>query len=135
MMDLGDSSVCEECAMICIDIYSDNEDEEIVVYGDQGICLTKYKEQTGIFVGYADDHAGKVYRFINVQTKKIILSRDVQWLNLFWKQYKTRNNDSRNIVEEFFLNDQAQQTRHLQPSKRTIKNYGCTSSSTFERNV
>ena len=44
MMDLGDSSVCEECAMICIDIYSDNEDEEIVVYGDQGICLTKYKE-------------------------------------------------------------------------------------------
>ena len=31
--------------------------------------------------------------------------------------------------------DQAQQTRHLQSSKRTIKNYGCTSSSTFERNV
>ena len=31
--------------------------------------------------------------------------------------------------------DQAQQTRHLQPSKRTIKDYGCTSSSTFERNV
>ena len=62
--------------------------------------------RTGIFVGYADDHAGNVYRFINVQTKKIILSRDVQWLNSFWKQYKTRNNDSRNLVEEFFLNDE-----------------------------
>ena len=44
--------------------------------------------RTSIFVGYADDHAGDVYRFINVQTKKIILSRDAQWLNLFWKHYK-----------------------------------------------
>ena len=44
MMDLGDSSVCEECAIICTDIYSDNEDEDIIVYGDQGISLTKYKE-------------------------------------------------------------------------------------------
>ena len=31
MMDLGDSSVCEECGIICMDIYSDNKDEEIVV--------------------------------------------------------------------------------------------------------
>ena len=30
MMDLGDNSVCEECAMICTDIYSDEEYEEIV---------------------------------------------------------------------------------------------------------
>ena len=37
MMDLGNNSVCEECAMICTDIDSDNEDEEIVEYGDQGI--------------------------------------------------------------------------------------------------
>ena len=36
MMDLGDNSVCNECPMICTDIYSDNEDEEIVVYRDQG---------------------------------------------------------------------------------------------------
>ena len=42
MMDLGDNSVCEECAMICTDIYSDKDDEEIVVYRDQGISLTKY---------------------------------------------------------------------------------------------
>ena len=48
---------------------------------------------TGIFVGYADGHAGNVYRFINIQTKKIILIRDVQWLDSFWNQSKTRNND------------------------------------------
>ena len=44
MMDLDDSSVCEECAMICMDIYSDNKDNEIVMYGDQGISLRKYEE-------------------------------------------------------------------------------------------
>ena len=65
--------------------------------------------KTGIFVGYADDHAGNVYRFIDVQTKKIILSRDVQWLNSSWKQYKTRNNDSRNLIEEFPPNDEDDQ--------------------------
>ena len=37
LMDLGDNSVCEECAMICTDTYSDEEYEEMVVYGDQGI--------------------------------------------------------------------------------------------------
>ena len=51
--------------------------------------------RTGIFVGYADDHAGNVYRFINIQMKKIILSRDIQWLNSFWKEYKKRKDDSK----------------------------------------
>ena len=37
--------------------------------------------KTSMLVGYADEHAGDVYRFINIQTKKVILSRDVQWLN------------------------------------------------------
>ena len=45
-MDLGDNSVCKECAMICMDIYSDDEDEEIVVYEDQGISSRKYEEDT-----------------------------------------------------------------------------------------
>ena len=44
MMDLGDNSVCEECAMICMDIYSDNEDKEIVVHRDQGISSTNMKK-------------------------------------------------------------------------------------------
>ena len=40
-MDLGDNSVCKECAMICTDAYSDEEYEEIVVYGDQGSTSKK----------------------------------------------------------------------------------------------
>ena len=46
MMDLGDNSVCEECAMICMDKYSDDEDEEIVVYRDQGVSSRKYDKDT-----------------------------------------------------------------------------------------
>ena len=45
MMDLGNNSVCEECAMICTDIYSDEEYEEMVVYGDQGISARKYDKE------------------------------------------------------------------------------------------
>ena len=45
-MDFGDSSVCEECAMICTDIYSDKEYEEMVVYRVQGITARKFDKDT-----------------------------------------------------------------------------------------
>ena len=67
--------------------------------------------KTGIFVGYADDHAGNIYRFINIQMKKIILSRDTQWLNSFWKEYKKRKGDSKNLIEEFYSHDENDQTQ------------------------
>ena len=31
-MDLGDNSVCEECAMICTDVYSDEEYKNVQWY-------------------------------------------------------------------------------------------------------
>ena len=34
-----------------------------------------------IFLGYADDHSGDVYRFYNMRTGHMILSRDVIWVN------------------------------------------------------
>ena len=38
--------------------------------------------KTCMFVGYAEDHTKDVYRFLNIHTKRIILSRDVRWLNI-----------------------------------------------------
>ena len=67
--------------------------------------------RTRIFVGYADDHAGNVYRFKNIQTKKIILSRDIQWLNSFWKEYKKRKGDSKKLIDEFYSHDEDDQTQ------------------------
>ena len=46
LMDFGDSSVCEEWAMICTDVYSDEEYEVLIVYGDQGISTKTYDEET-----------------------------------------------------------------------------------------
>ena len=68
------------------------------------------RDKTGIFVGYADDHAGNIYRFINIQMKKIILSRDIQWLNSFWKEYKKRKGDSKNLIDQFYSHDEDDQT-------------------------
>ena len=67
--------------------------------------------RTGIFVGYADDHAGNVCRFINVETKQIILSRDIQWLKSFWKEYKKRRDDSKKLVDEFYTPEEDDQTQ------------------------
>ena len=40
--------------------------------GDRGIkCL---------FLGYAANHAGNVYRVLNLETKMVMISRDVKWL-------------------------------------------------------
>ena len=75
--------------------------------------------RTGIFVGYADDHAGNVYRFINIQMKKIILSRDIQWLNSFWKEYKKRMDDSKKLVDEFYSHDEDDEDDQTQEESET----------------
>ena len=78
--------------------------------------------RTGIFVGYADDHAGNVYRFINIQTKKIILSRDIQWLNSFWKEYKKRKDDSKKLIDEFYSHDEDDQTQEESETEEPKEN-------------
>ena len=40
-------------------------------------------------MGYADKHAGNVYHFVNPNTNRIILSRDVKWLS---KRYGEEKN-------------------------------------------
>ena len=67
--------------------------------------------RTGIFVGYADNHGGNMFRLINIQMKKIILSRDIQWLNSFWKEYKKRRDDSKKLIDEFYSHDEDDQTQ------------------------
>ena len=57
--------------------------------------------KTCMFVGYADDHTKDVYRFLNIHTTRIILSRDVRWLNVMWKRYKKKSIYARSRVELF----------------------------------
>ena len=57
--------------------------------------------KTCMFVGYADDHSGDVYRFLNIHTKRIIMSRDASWLNIIWKHYRMKSIYARKQVELF----------------------------------
>ena len=62
--------------------------------------------KTCMFVGYADDDAGDVYRFLNVQTKRIIMIRDARWINLLWKHNKRKHNHPRRQKVELFLDEE-----------------------------
>ena len=57
--------------------------------------------ETCMFVVYADDHSRDVYRFLNIHTKRIIISRDGRWLNIIWKHYRRKGIYSRKQVELF----------------------------------
>ena len=41
--------------------------------------------KTCMLVGYADGHSRDMNRFLNIHTRRIIISRDVRWLNIIWK--------------------------------------------------
>ena len=44
MLDLNNISVSEECAMMCTDVQYEDGDEDVVVYGDQGINTEEYEK-------------------------------------------------------------------------------------------
>ena len=46
MLDLDNISVSEECVMMCTEVQYEDEDEDIVVYGDQGINTEEYEKAT-----------------------------------------------------------------------------------------
>ena len=68
-------------------------------FGEMGVVTTKKKiqgkiETTGkvaLFVGYAENHAGDTYRMFNPATKKILISRDVRWLNKIYGKWAKEN--------------------------------------------
>ena len=62
--------------------------------------------KTCMFVGYAEDHAKDVYRFLNIHMRRIILGRDVRWLNIIWKQYKGKSLYARRQAELFLYEEE-----------------------------
>ena len=86
LMDLGDSSVCEECAMICTDVYSDEEYEDMVVYGDQSISSEKYEQDTYGDLLETDSDEDQVVKYnvallandsVSLEKKQRRLNRDI----------------------------------------------------------
>ena len=62
--------------------------------------------KTCMFVGYADDHTIDVYRFLKIHMRSIILSSNLRWLNLIWKQYKKKSLYARRQDELFLYEEE-----------------------------
>ena len=86
LMDFGDSSVCEECAMICTDVYSDEEYEDMVVYGNQAITTEKYDEYTYGDLMNTDSDEDQIIKYnvvllandsVTLEKKQRRLNRDI----------------------------------------------------------
>ena len=66
----------------------------------------KDRGMKAMFVGYADNHAGNVYRFVNLKTKKIILSRDITWMNkLYGEIYEKEDIERRYNLKDYTSED------------------------------
>ena len=83
LMDLGDSSVCEECAMICTDTCSDEAYEEMVVYGDQGITSKNFDEETygDLMNTDSDEDSAIKYNVALCAQDSVSLEKKRRWLN------------------------------------------------------
>ena len=76
-----------------------------------------------MFVGYVDNHANNVYRFINLKTKKIVMSRNITWLGkLYCDLY-----DSNNVQNEYNMDkEQATDTCvEIDIEKEKVKKIPC----------
>ena len=103
LMDFTNSSVCEECAMICTDLYSDEEYEDLIVYGDQGISTKTYNEEMygDLLKTDSDEESIDKYNLalcaqdsVSLENKRRQLNRDIpseakSQLSLFNKEHDT----------------------------------------------
>ena len=77
-----------------------------------------------MFVGYADDHSGDLYRFLNINTKRIIMSRDARWLNIIWKHYRMKSIYARKQVELFLDEEERSIQEESEPGEIRIEDDG-----------
>ena len=69
-----------------------------------------------LFVGYAKNHLGNVYRMYNLRTKKIWLTRDVQWTKKFYSSQKGKK-ASKVYLELNAFNDEPEQEPEENPEE------------------
>ena len=44
-----------------------------------------------MFLGYPDNHAEDVYQFLNISTNKVVMSKDIKWLNVTYGAHKKKD--------------------------------------------
>ena len=84
-----------------------------------------------MFVGYADNHAGNLYRFMNLKTKKIILNQDITWMNKLYgdiykqkdigRRYDLKDNTSEDTFIEIENEGEIQEIRSIPREFRNLQ--------------
>lgn len=87
--------------------YSPNFQNDMRIFGEMGIVLRpepgehhgkmKNRGTHAIFVGYSHKHATSTYRMFNLNSGRVIVTRNVQWLD---KNYGTWNKEDRFAIPE-----------------------------------
>ena len=75
---------------------------EMAVIKDNGSKMKGKIKNRGViamFVGYSEKHASKVYRFLKLDTNRIIMSRDVTWLNQLYGEYIKEDEPKQSEIE------------------------------------
>ena len=55
-----------------------------------------------LFVGYAENHAGDVFKMFNPKALKITLTRDVRFLGKYYGEYDLLKSDDSNLIDDEF---------------------------------
>ena len=94
MLDLDNSSVCEECAMVCTEPQYEDASENEIVYGDQGINTEKYETDTyGNLMQTQSDEENEVKCTVAQRANdSVILERKKRWFN--YNDPKEKTDDS-----------------------------------------
>ena len=107
---------------------------EIAIVKDNGLKIKRKLKDRGtkaMFVGYADNHAGNLYRFMNLKTKKIILNQDITWMNKLYgdiykqkdigRRYDLKDNTSEDTFIEIENEGEIQEIRSIPREFRNLQ--------------
>jgi hypothetical protein len=121
------SGVCAECAMTVTYLSNITSIKEKMIcpyqplfgnkprlperlrsFSEIGVVTTKNDIQGKLinrgtpcmFMGYSINHAHDVYRILNIETKKIIISRDIVWMNTVYKDWKDQKDKKKSEVDD-----------------------------------
>ena len=63
---------------------------EIAIIKDERMIKSKLENRgfPAMFISYTDDHAGGVFKFLNLETERVLTSRNVVWLKQSYGEYK-----------------------------------------------
>jgi hypothetical protein len=75
-----------------------------------------------MFVGYSIHHANDVYRMLNLDTKRIIQSRDVIWLNHNWVDRKvSQKKETDDEIDDVIASSKIQEVKDGQDKLSSVQ--------------